>query len=139
MTVYPEDSWVVSMNPQHSLIVRRRSHLPAQAIRSAHPDLVTVTWRYGPEDSGLPDPALHSQMSHFDDAIERWSSADWFIDVAAITGGGRKEWRFYARDAEEFAANFKQRLAPCASGGLVIEAFADPDWTALSELLPSNQ
>lgn len=139
MTIaYPEGSWIVSATPDRSIIVRTRDNVPGEDIRARYSCLMIVTWRYGQEGSGLPDAAINAELSKFDDAVEGLASESWFIDVAVVTGNGRKEWRFYARDAEEFAANFRSKLAPHARGGLVIEAFGDLDWTGLSELLPNK-
>ena len=58
------------------------------------------------------------------------------VQAACITGNGLKEWRLYTYDTDEFMSSFNQGLAGHPAYPIDMQMFKDPEWEALSELLP---
>jgi ferredoxin-NADP reductase len=56
--------------------------------------------------------------------------------VASITGAGVREWRFYSIGPDAFMDALNTALEQHPEYPLEFEAFEDPDWNALAELLP---
>ena len=106
------------------------------ADRELFSTLVLTKWRFDPlANDGLPPSELLGRMDEFEDQIlESLESAHWGAGVAVVTHNGCREWRFYTPDAQEFVQRFSESLAGFGPYPLELEAFQDPDWTALEEL-----
>ncbi len=137
--IYTEDNWSLSEGRVDGLplIVRMRSKLPAQPDREIHQHLIIISWPYAATGSGMPqdeDNQLHTQ---FEDALEKANqSRDFGVQAACITGNGLKEWRYYTHDTDEFMAGLNESLIGHPVYPLELQVFKDPEWNALSELLP---
>jgi hypothetical protein len=56
--------------------------------------------------------------------------------VASLTGAGVREWRFYTLGPDAFMDALNAGLESHPEYPLEFDAFEDPDWNALAELLP---
>ncbi|HRD47644.1 MAG TPA: DUF695 domain-containing protein [Caulobacter sp.] len=137
---YADDSWIVGQTDEDEdggLIIRCRAHLPEASSRQTWKHLILVGWTYEPEETGLPAKAVDRQMETFEEAVTR-SVQDSGAGVlaASITGAGVREWRFYTIGPDAFMDALNTALEGHAEYPLEFDAFEDPDWNALAELLP---
>lgn len=117
------------------LMIRAMANMPAAKVRSQYPVQVRVFWTYPHDGSGMPDEDTAGQMDELLDSVDASLEQDaWAMEVAAITGAGAKEWRFYAREGQEFAELFSASLAGKPRYPLELQAYDDPDWDGLGEL-----
>jgi hypothetical protein len=55
------------------------------------------------------------------------------LQALALTGDGRKEWRYYTADVELFMSSLNRGLHGLPPFPIELRLFEDPDWAALSE------
>ena len=137
--MFESDDWVISTaaTDAGNLIIRSRSEIPSPDLRADHKSLVIITWPFEGSPAGMPDQETYDVMIGMEDALFDALSDDWGVEVASITGGGQKEWRFYTPDPDTFAARFSQSLASHPAYPIELAAFEDSDWQCLAELIPS--
>ncbi|MDP2260501.1 MAG: DUF695 domain-containing protein [Caulobacter sp.] len=138
---YADDDWIVGQTDEEDeagLIVRCRARLPAPESRKAWQHLVLIGWTYeDQDDTGLPPKAVDRQMDAFEEAVTaavQDSGAG--VLVASLTGAGVREWRFYTLGPDAFMEALNAGLEGHPEYPLEFDAFEDPDWNALAELLP---
>jgi Family of unknown function (DUF695) len=138
MGIFSDDTWTVGTADQDGqpIIIRVRSQMPGPAERHGHGQLIVVGWPYDGTETGLPTSDETAAMQDFENAVEagleRGGSG---IQVASVTGAGHKEWRYYAPDADAFAAALNASLDGHPTYPLEIEMFDDPEWQGLQQLL----
>jgi hypothetical protein len=137
--IFAEDNWSFSNGTVGGdpVIVRARSGLPSTGDMDLFCVLVTITWKFGGEEKGLlPDTTTLDSMEKFENAVLESADEDrwWGSGVAVITRQGRREWRFYTPDVEQFLQELSRVLADHDIYPLEIDQFMDPDWTGLKEL-----
>jgi hypothetical protein len=138
---YADDQWIVGHSDEDDdgpLIVRCRAHLPEPAARKAWEHLVLIGWSYEDADgTGLPPKAVDKQMDAFEEAVAASvQNSGAGVLVASITGGGVREWRFYTLGPDAFMDALNTALETHPEYPLEFDAFEDPDWNALAEILP---
>jgi hypothetical protein len=138
-----QDKWV--MLEAHSItgksLIRARELVPNQEFRSRNRFLMIIRWEYEASDEGIgmPDAETYEMIQAFEDAVfARADDETWAIEAASITGGGTKEWRFFAPSQERFLDELNQALGGHQPYPIQIEAFEDDQWVGLSELLPTK-
>src|SRR5262249_9568307 len=111
--IYKQDSWSLSkwsLNEQE-ILIRMRDALPSAADRELYSNLILVSWTYSTGPSGLPTADTAQLMQDFENAIESAPETKGLgVLAACITGKGRKEWRYYTSDKDEFMAQFNSGL-----------------------------
>ncbi|OZI47421.1 hypothetical protein CEK29_01350 [Bordetella genomosp. 5] len=140
--IFKEDDWSMAEGQLDGqpLIVRSRSALPDEADRHVFDKLIIVSWSYTANDVGMPQDEDNQQTIQFEDAIdESLQDQDVGYLTGCITGNGKKEWRYYARDVDAFMSRFNLGLAGHPEYPLEIRVFQDPDWAGLSELFPNTE
>jgi hypothetical protein len=134
------DSWTLSQweGEDGLYLVRTRDRAPDDAERAAFPVVIRAVWPFEDvDDDDLPDDATFDLMTAFENALFRaMEGGGWAVGVAAITGGGQKEWLFYAADADEFARELNAALEEHPEYPLTLDVGDDPEWATFSELLP---
>lgn len=138
---YADDEWTVGElrdDDGPGMIVRFRSHLPAPEVRKIWGHLVIVGWPYEADDaSGMPEKKEARAQDAFEDALFKRLEADGAgCQAASITGEGVREWRYYTPDPDLFMQSLNEALQGHPDYPLEFEAFEDPDWNGLAELLP---
>lgn len=138
---YPDDTgWLVGQTDEDEdggVIIRCRSTVPPAAARKGWDHLIIVGWTYEPGEAGMPAKAVDKQMDAFEEAVRPVvQDAGAAVLVASITGAGVREWRFYSIGPDAFMDALNTALDKHPEYPLEFEAFEDPDWNALSELLP---
>ncbi|HRD27153.1 MAG TPA: DUF695 domain-containing protein [Caulobacter sp.] len=138
---FNDDEWTVGEARAEdgvSMIVRFRSHLPSAAAREDWRHLVQIGWSCeSADDDGMPDDVENGRQDAFEDALQaQVESRGHGAQVASLTGGGVREWRYYTRDPEVFFRSLNEALASHPEYPLEFTVFEDPEWDGLSELLP---
>lgn len=137
-SIFSSDEWTVAQGEieGHPAVIRMRSVLPSQGDRELFSKLFVITWDYAPNDSGMPAKEVHALMNTLEDALESGCERSGHAYQAlSLTCGGKKEWRYYAADNEEFLRSLNEDLAGHEPFPIEIQAFEDPEWGALSEYL----
>lgn len=138
---YADDDWIVGQTDDEEdggLIVRCRARLPAPASRKAWQHLVLIGWTYEvSDDTGLPSKAVDRQMEAFEQAVTASvQNSGAGVLAASLTGAGVREWRFYSLGPDAFMDALNAALEGHPEYPLEFDAFEDPEWNALAELLP---
>lgn len=138
---FQDDMWTVGeaeADDGVSMIVRFRSHLPSPTAREEWRHLIQVGWSCeSADEDGMPDDIESGLQDAFEDAVRTQVEARGdAAQVASLTGGGVREWRYYTRDPEAFFRSLNQALGSHPEYPLEFGAFEDPEWEGLSELLP---
>ena len=139
MSIFGTDDWSLGQGEIHGAhhIVRMRSTFPSVADQELFSRLIIVTWRYEPNESGMPDSQTHQRMQLFEDRIEAGTERrEVAFQAVSITGDGKKEWRYYAADSDAFMESLNQDLQGHAAYPLEIASFFDPEWNGLREFHP---
>lgn len=137
--IYRTDEWSVgeAQLDGQPLIVRSRSMLPSLPDRAIYKHLIVISWQYSANEFGMPLPGDNERTVQFEAAVEvALERRGVGVQAACITGQGMKEWRYYTYDPEEFMTNLNQALAGHSVYPIELRMFQDPDWNALSEVLP---
>ncbi len=134
------DSWKAGAGLRNGLpqLIRVRSNLENVALRTAHPRLLKIVWRYEKDDpSGLPSPALAAKMNEFEkvvfDELERDLLA---VFVAVSIHDGTKEWSAYVKDVQKACERLNVSLDSLERFPLELTVEDDPDWRQYRSLLP---
>lgn len=138
---FDDDLWTVGEAEAEdgvSMIIRFRSHLPAPAVRADWRHLVQIGWSCETADEdGMPDDVESGLQDAFEDALLASVDARGDgVQVASLTGGGVREWRYYTRDPETFFRTLNEALSSHPEYPLDFGVFEDPEWEGLAELLP---
>jgi hypothetical protein len=131
-----DDKWSIAELSQDGKphIVRMRAAMPPAADRELLQNLVVIQWRFEPDASGMPPEPDRERMQSFEDALELWVEAKTpTLQALTLTGGGRKEWRYYTADVDLFMASLNRVLQEDSPFPVELLVFEDPDWIALSE------
>lgn len=139
--IYKEDDWSIGEAQINGLllIVRSRSKLPSIPDMQIYENLIIISWPYSANELGMPVPEENQSTIQFEDAIEKALEAVGVgVQAACITGNGTKEWRYYTYDTDEFMSKLNRGLAGHPVYPIELQFFKDPEWGALSELLPKS-
>lgn len=137
--IFETDDWSLGHGEIHGTrhIVRMRSTFPSVADQAIFSQLIIVTWQYEPSESGMPNSEIHRRMQAFEDGLEAGTERRAVaFQALSITGGGKKEWRYYAADSDAFMESLNQDLQGHTAYPLEIASFFDPEWNALREFHP---
>ncbi len=141
-SIFSTDDWEVCEGivdgARH--IVRMRSTLPSDADQQRFDQLIMVRWPYQTDESGLPDTETHRLIVALEDALDAGTEKNGIaFQVLSLTGAGKREWRYYARSADEFFESLNNDLQGHPVYPLELESFFDPDWTGLREFHQMRQ
>jgi hypothetical protein len=76
-------------------------------------------------------------MSAFEDLLEPEVETPLIgIQVACLTGGGRRTWRYFVEDAELFLSRVNPIFVEHGPSNGDIRRFEDPGWEGLTDLMP---
>lgn len=140
MGIYDNDNWTVAQGEvdDHPFIIRARSSLPSAVDREFFSHLILISWGYDANaNNGFPPEQIQEDMDSFEtalfDSFDENSAEG--CGVAVVTTDGTRQWRFYAPDTEAFMEALNQALVGQPPYPIELEAYDDPEWGALAELL----
>ena len=137
--IYKGDDWWLGKTEVDGkpVLVRARAGLPNAPDREIYENLISILWLYPGQASGMPEQDEQDRASQFEEAIEKTLEVKGLgVQVACITGNSSREWRYYTYDTEEFISKLNQGLRGHPVYPLAFRVYKDPEWLALSELLP---
>ncbi len=136
--VEEKDPWLVAETDEDGvqMVYRVRQNIPAHVERSDFPHLVCVVWEFEPAvDNGMPGAEVAEQQALFEDAldgfIEKGGTSEHMV---VVTGNGRKEWLWYAKDPDEWIEGFSEALADLPPFPVEIQGYEGENWKAYNEL-----
>ena len=136
--IYKDDLWSVGEGNVDGfpILVRARSALPAVPDRAIYENLIIITWPYDSDESGMPALDIYEQMRRFEDSLETAvGTKDVGVQAASLTGNGRKEWRYYTYDPDDFMSKLNLGFAGHTRYPVDLQMFLDSEWEALAQLL----
>src|SRR5262245_6941051 len=108
-----EEQWSVAQLEKNGkpLVVRYRSERPNGVEAAAFPFLLSATWAYQPNESGLPSEAEMGRMDKFEDALAATleTSKTAYLMVI-LTGNGERDWLWYTTGEEAAMGQVNQAL-----------------------------
>ena len=128
----PSDMWATATGEESGfpLIYRYREHRPRRSKPDSLPSALRVVWRYdGSTNNGMPLPNDNEAQVRFEDAIEKLTEEPDSFLMLVLTGNSRKEWLFYTRTTDEWAAALTRRLAKHPPYPLEISGWPDASWS----------
>lgn len=135
-SIFPSDDWTLAQGEIDGspVVIRMRSTLPSIADCELHSRLLIVSWAYTPNESRMPESDIHSRMNTLEDALESGTEKRGIAyQAVSLTGGGEKQWRYYASDTDQFLESLNEDLAGYKPFPIEIRDFDDPDWNGLKE------
>jgi hypothetical protein len=95
---------------------------------ASQPVRVIVIWKYQSE-TGQPATEEQQRMILFEDALGPVLEQGRFATLALVsTGENQREWVYYAKSEDEFAARFDYALAGISAFPIEIHVAHDPLW-----------
>lgn len=140
--IFPTDDWQIAEGKTQGkpVIVRMRATFPSPADQALFCRLVIITWAYQGNESGMPSRDVHKKMNAFEDALEAGTEKRQIaFQALSLTTDGKKEWRYYASNTDEFMESLNADLRGHEAYPLEVQSFLDPDWSALREYHGGNQ
>ncbi|MDE6629570.1 MAG: DUF695 domain-containing protein [Muribaculaceae bacterium] len=97
---------------------------------------IEVTWRYEPDEKGMPSEELSEQMEAVGETLEAVFHKDPVAVLTGIyTGDGARDLVFYSLSLHIFQRKFNEALAEFPPLPLEFSAEEDPDWEEYSQML----
>jgi hypothetical protein len=101
--------------------------------RASQPVRVIVAWKYQSE-TGQPATEDHQRMISFEDALGPVLEQERIATLALVsTGENLREWIYYAKSENGFAARLDYALAGMSAFPIEINVAHDPLWTTYEE------
>lgn len=90
---------------------------------------VEITWKYEPDEKGMPSEETAEQMELVQEALRKAMEKDKLAILTGIyTGGGEKDWVFYTRTAKVFGERINEALASFELLPISIYTEKDAEW-----------
>jgi hypothetical protein len=119
----------------HPVIVRFVNDFPNEQTRHNYRWLTVISWKYSPDQRGMPEPSDTARMKVLEDIIESSLEAHGTcMQVISRTGNGMREWSYYIRDRDEFIDALNTALAKQPKFPIEINFFEDSAWRELSHI-----
>jgi len=132
------DPWLIAETEEDGMpiIYRVRQNIPADLKIADYPHLVCVVWEYQTTiANGLPGGEVVEQQNTFEDAlddfIEKGGDSEHMV---IVTGNGRKEWLWYAKDPDTWIEGFGEALSGQPPFPVEIQGYDAEGWKAYNEL-----
>lgn len=92
-------------------------------------DRIEITWRYEPDQKGMPSDAVGELMEAVEAALQKIMEKDKLAIMTAIyTGGGEKIWVFYTRAVHVFGERLNEALTSFETLPITIYTERDENW-----------
>ena len=96
---------------------------------------VEVTWKYEPEENGMPDFKTSTMMEEITDALNAEFDKDPMAVMTGIyTGDGERNWVFYTMSPHIFGRKFNGIMAAYEVLPITLYVEKDPDWAEYDEM-----
>lgn len=92
-------------------------------------DRIEITWKYEPDQKGMPSDTIGELMETVEAALQKIMEKDKLAIMTAVyTGGGEKIWVFYTRAVHVFGERLNEALAPFDTLPITIYTERDEAW-----------
>lgn len=135
------DSWVAIRaqfeDDDLDTVFRLRNQMPTRRTRLLRPIMMIIKWPYRAKVDGMPRQVDMKRMSAFEDELEVLvESPGLGIQVACLTGNGRRTWRYYVADPDRFSLVVRPLFDTHGPGPFLFKQVEDSEWEGLAELMP---
>lgn len=134
----PEDTgWSVRAREERGrpVIVRVRERFPAVPQAENYVWLTILTCQYSPSPSGLPSADDEALLNELEDALERHIEQPAIgIQIATVTGGGKRQWHYYSSDADRFSQAVAKLTRGKTPFRITTHSEQDPERTTFEKL-----
>lgn len=133
------DKWSVAEVTTESgrALLRYRTPVLAASEADGYVRVLRVLWPYADEGSGeMPDQACSDAMAQFENRLCPALELDAHAYLAAVlTSDGARQWVFYTDDVAECGRRLEAMPQNEEPYPIELDAFDDPDWSYLHNLL----
>ena len=118
------------------MLYRVRQNIPKQVKPADYPHLICVVWEFeATVANGMPGSDVADQQAAFEDALDGFiEEAEMSEHMVVVTGNGRKEWLWYAKDADQWIEGFSDALGNLPPFPVEIQGYDAEEWVAYKEL-----
>lgn len=131
------DWWTAPAEAENGNLILVTGRRNLQNVRDTEKYIyrIEMTWTYEPDEKGMPEFSVSSQMEKVQDAIEECFSKDpTAVNTGIYTGDGQRNWVFYARSLNIFQKKLNEALAEFPQLPLSFHAEEDPEWEEYDEM-----
>jgi Family of unknown function (DUF695) len=86
-------------------------------------------------ETGMPEKDEYGRMQELEEAIQAKMEKTVCILTTTRTGNGLREWDYYTKSQEDFAAALKQTLSGKPQYPIAIRYYEEPNWESFRALL----
>ncbi len=132
-----DDWWTTPTESDNGklIMVTGRRNLESAMASGKYNDRIEITWKYRPDDNGMPDFETSSLMEKVTDAIKSILKKDKAAIITGIyTGDGQRNWIFYTFNTRIFQHLLNKALAGFELLPIEIYAEKDPEWLEYKEM-----
>ncbi|WP_085535240.1 DUF695 domain-containing protein [Massilibacteroides vaginae] len=126
------DEWFTALSENETgdmITILGRDELSEFASCGKLKDRIEITWRYDPDQKGMPASSVGELMEAVEVALQKIMEKDKLAIMTAVyTGGGEKIWIFYSRSVPVFGERLNEALAPFKLLPITIYAEQDEGW-----------
>ncbi len=110
------------------IIFRFAKELNPAFDRASQPIRIIIVWKYE-SATGMPATEERERMELLEDALEPLLEHDGIATLALVsTGENLREWTYYAKSEQGFAARFDYAITEMPELRIEIHSTNDPDW-----------
>jgi len=132
------DPWQVGESDEDGMVMiyRVRENIPAHVEIAQYPNLICVVWEYENKlGNGLPDSEIAEQQAVFEEALDEFIDAGGANEhMVVVTGNGRKEWLWYAKNPDHWIEGFSAALSDHPPFPVEIQGYDAEGWQAYDDL-----
>ena len=136
-----DDQWSVAQAEKNGspLLIRYRSQRPQGVDTAAFPFLLSATWTYQANETGLPAPEEQELMAKFEDASESALEASQTAHLMVIlTGNGERDWLWYTCGEAEAMRQVNHALKGHRRYPVQFSVQQDRRWRAYAQFETGN-
>lgn len=132
------DEWFTALaesNTNQVIIISGREGINTHRVSGKFKDRVEVTWKYDPDDKGMPREEEAIRMEAVQNALQSAMEKNKLSILTGVyTGGEERVWVFYTRNVLAFGEMLNSALADFDELPISIYAEEDPDWSEYAEI-----
>ncbi len=133
-----QDPWLVAETDEDGMpmIYRVRQNIPAHVDIAEFPNLICVVWEYDTAvGNGMPGGEVAEQQALFEDALDAFIEEGGASEhMVVVTGNGRKEWLWYAKNPDNWIEGFSNALNELPPFPVEIQGYEAEGWAAYKDL-----
>lgn len=133
-----QDPWLVGESDNEGMleVYRVRENIPAHVTIADYPNMICVVWEYENQlGNGMPSNEIAEQQVTFEEALDDFIETGGANEhMVVVTGNGRKEWIWYAKNPDHWIEEFSQALDGLPQFPVEIQGYDAEGWRAYNDL-----